>query len=82
MTHLEKRIRGYEAAEKVIGRAIERTREYVNAAEADKHPTLAILKARLSSLIFAKTMLALGAFPDEAGNRQQIVKALGKTDAQ
>lgn len=82
MVNTENRLRGFEAAAKTLDKAIRNTREYVAAAEADKYPTLGILKARLSSLIFARALLAMGEFPDEPGNRQQIEKALRKTNAQ
>lgn len=73
-----KHIRGYKAAEKILGRAIRNTRETRDMS--DGAVTRAILEARLSSLIFAKSLLALGNFPEERGNAEQIEKAWSNTD--
>jgi hypothetical protein len=73
-----KHIRGYEAAEKILDRAIRNTRETRDMS--DGAVTRAILEARLSSLIFAKSLLALGNFPEERDNAEQIEKAWSNTD--
>lgn len=80
MGNAENRLRGYEAAAKTLDKAIRVTREDEELAKRVNHPAREAISARLSSLIFARALLALGEFPDEPGNRQQIEKALRKTE--